>query len=123
MLIIFENAEHALDVARELKDYAVWKGAALVAARLSFNGVPRDMIAVGAVLFVVAARSLQVSVATLGASCRYDAVVHLGVLIAANAALSAAETALRAMPSAFVWCFLLSLVNIAHLLIRLSKSR
>lgn len=119
-LIIFENAEKTLDVARELKDYAVWKGSALVAARLAFNGVPWDMIVVGAVMFVGAARLLQVSVTALAASCRYDAVVHLGALVAANGVLGAAGDALRAMPAAFVWIFLLALVNVAHLALRLA---
>lgn len=114
VLIMLDNLSGWLEAAPELRDYAVWKAAALVGARLEFLEVPTDAV-LGTVLAVVGfAWAAQRAAAAAGFALRYGAMLDLGVLVAANTALGVVERSVRKMPQSIVWVALLGTVNVVH---------
>jgi hypothetical protein len=106
-LVVLDHLRPWLEAAGELRDYATWKASTLAAARLA--GSPRDAVfgaVAGAVGLACGLRD--------AARLRFDAVIDVGVLVAANVAFAAAEDAVRALPASLVWVALLAVVNVVH---------
>jgi hypothetical protein len=114
-LILLDNVAASLAVASELRDYAVWRAAALIGARLEFFEAPADAV-LGVVLGAVGlAYSAQCAAASAGFVLHYGAMLDLGVLVGANTALGVAERGVRALPPSLVWIALLGTVNVVHI--------
>lgn len=93
----------------------MWKSAALIAARLRFNGAADDEIIAGLALLAAAAHALRLGLRHLHAELRYDAVIELGVLVVVDTLLATVRRAVEGVPPARVWVLLLATVNVVEL--------
>ena len=119
VLILFDNLEPWLDVAAELKDYALWKASTLLLARLLFRQIDLESIVLGVLLCIALAYALQLGLRSLHYELRYNAMIQLGVLVALNATLQAVQHSIQHLPHSIVWVVILSVVNVVHVMLDL----
>jgi hypothetical protein len=112
-LVFFDRLAARLTLAAPLRDYAVWRSAALLLALLLARGAALDSIVLGA---SIAAGAAHAAGAALGV--RADAVVSLGLLVAGNAALEAVHGSLTSTPPRIALGVLLGVINVVHLALR-----
>lgn len=116
-LVLFENVQQWAELATELKDYATWKAAGLLSARLQFNGVEDQTVLAFVLLMTVAAHVFQLGLRQFHSELWYNAIVELGVIVIVNTVLGSVQKHLATTPPQLVWIILLSFVNVIHLVL------